>query len=136
MIKQRAVTLSCFAFVDDTDLIHSVQDPTIPTQQLLAEAQQALATWEGLIRASGGALAPEKSYWYLVDVRRIGGKWRYANIAANPGELHLQNGQFLDKRLEVNQANEALGIQIRPDCNMRDEVKYLQAKAIKWADAL
>ena len=55
LIKQRAVTLSCFAFVDDTDLIHSVQDPSIPTQQVLAEAQQALTTWEGLIRASSGA---------------------------------------------------------------------------------
>ena len=71
-----------------------------------------------------------------MDVKRIGGKWRYANAAANPGELHLQNGQFLDKRLEVNQANEALGIQIRPDCSMRDEVKYLRSKAIQWADAL
>ena len=66
----------------------------------------------------------------------MGGKWRYSNKAANPTELYLQQGQVINKRLEVNQAQEALGIQIRPDGNMKDEVKYLQQKAIKWADAL
>ena len=54
LIKKWVVTISCFAFVDDTDLIHSVQDPTVPLHQVIAEAQQALATWEGLIRALGG----------------------------------------------------------------------------------
>ena len=66
----------------------------------------------------------------------MGGKWRYSNASANPGVLHLQDGQFINKRLEVNQAREALGIQIRPDGKMKDEVKYLRAKAVQWADAL
>ena len=40
------------------------------------------------------------------------------------------------KRLEVNQAQESLGIQIRPDSKMIDEVKYLRAKAVAWGEAI
>lgn len=62
VISKCALTLVCFAFVDDTDLIHATRDPTQPIEALLQEAQQALWTWEGLIHTTGGALAPEKSY--------------------------------------------------------------------------
>ena len=64
LIKQRAILLICFAFVDVTDLVHATTDPSKSTQTLVEEAQQALHLWEDLIRATGGALAPEKSYWY------------------------------------------------------------------------
>jgi hypothetical protein len=58
----------CFAFVDDTDLIHLTQDPQVSTLQMLTDAQEALTLWEGLLQGTGGTLAPEKSYWYLVEV--------------------------------------------------------------------
>ena len=66
LIKQRAITITCFAFVDDTDLIHVNNDPDVTTDQLLVEAQEALTTWEGLLRATGGALEPSKSYCCLL----------------------------------------------------------------------
>ena len=42
LIRQRAVTITCFAFVDDTDLIHATTDPAKSTETLISEAQQAL----------------------------------------------------------------------------------------------
>lgn len=66
-ISQHAMNLVCFAFVDDTDLIHSTSDPTLTSAQLISEAQDALYTWESLLSATGGALKPPKSYWYLLD---------------------------------------------------------------------
>jgi hypothetical protein len=68
LIRQRAITLVCFAFVDDTDLIHADEDRSKPTSQVIKQAQDALDLWEGLLHATGGTLAPEKSYWYLVEV--------------------------------------------------------------------
>ena len=65
-----------FAFVDDTDLIHSANYPdpiyhkrSTTINKVRAEAQQALDLWEGLIRATGGALHVKKSFWYSVDFK-------------------------------------------------------------------
>ena len=74
LIRKRATAFACFAFVDDTDLIHAKFDREVSRDTLLEEAQEALTLWEGLIRSTGGDLAPEKSYWYLVDVVRKNGK--------------------------------------------------------------
>ena len=134
LIRDRAVTLVCFAFVDDTDLIHAITDRSIPTTQLLAEAQEALYLWEGLLKATGGALAPEKSYWYLIEVIRTNGKWGYAPASQNPYEMYLQGGTFTNTRLQPYQAREAIGIMIRPDGKMHDELKLLKKKANEWSD--
>ena len=136
VIRKRATTIVCFAFVDDTDLIHANDDPEVSTDELIDEAQVALATWEGLIRASGGALAPEKSYWYLIEVERKRGKWRYKKISDQPGDLYLQNGHHRNLRLEVSSAREALGIMTRPDGKMKDEFEHLRSKVIQWCDAI
>ena len=53
--------IMCLAFVDDTDLVHATTDPSKSTKTLIQEAQHALSLWEGLIRATGGALAPKKA---------------------------------------------------------------------------
>jgi hypothetical protein len=114
LISQRAIEITCFQFVDDTDLIHSTTDNSKPTADLLIEAQAALSTWEGILRSTGGALAEDKSYWYLLEVIYKQGKWRYATSTDQPGELFLANGDKSTCK-EAHQPSEALGIQIRPD---------------------
>jgi hypothetical protein len=54
LIRQRAIAIVGFAFVDDTDLIHANHDRKKSTQQLLVEAQETLSMWEGLLHATGG----------------------------------------------------------------------------------
>ena len=80
-ITQRAITIVCFAFVDDADLIVAEYDRSVSSDALISRGQKALYMWEGLIRASGGRLAPKKSYWHLVDVVWTGSKWSYAKEA-------------------------------------------------------
>jgi hypothetical protein len=66
-----------YSFVDDTDIAQSNSERTPETTQKL---QGAAATWEGGLKATGGALGPENSYWYLVSFTWSGGKWSYAPI--------------------------------------------------------
>ena len=66
------MSLVCFGFIDDTDLILNSMDPDVTCNDLVATAQQALDTWEWLINVTGGTLAPEKSHWYLDDVNSDG----------------------------------------------------------------
>ena len=61
LIKRRAFSITCFAFVDNTDLIHTSSDPNTTTTQLTAEAQEALMLSERTLRVTGGAPAPEKA---------------------------------------------------------------------------
>ena len=120
--------------MDDTDLIHSNDTPGTSTQQLLTEAQAGLDTWSGLLAATGGALAPEKSYWYLVEIIRKNGKWRFATAADRPGNLYIKQGQYCIKRQEPHQSNEALGIQVCPNGSMDAELSYLQSKVSVWCE--
>ena len=136
LIRQRALCITCFAFVDDTDLIHSSADPTVSANQLLQESQEALTLWEELLSATGGALAPEKSYWYLVEVIYKNGAWTYATKEDRPGELYLQQGLHRVTRHEVTTSNEALGIQTRPDGKMDDQLHHLQEKVQFWCEAI
>jgi hypothetical protein len=54
-----------YRFFDDTDIIQSGQ-PGEPFQVLAMRMQVAMDTWEGGLRATGGALEPEKLFWYLI----------------------------------------------------------------------
>jgi len=58
------MTLAGFAFVDDTDLCISGQPTTSDTATLM---QKLVPQWEGLLMATGGALVPEKGFWYLME---------------------------------------------------------------------
>jgi len=102
---------------------------------LIDEAQLELSTWEGLISATGSALAPEKSYWHLVEVGPDG---KYISASKQPGSLFLNNkGQPKTiEHLEVTKARKTLGIWSRPDGLMTDEVNALKSKALKWVDAV
>ena len=44
-----------------THSVHNARDPQLLTQEMIAETQDALKKWEGLVAAAGGSLAPEKS---------------------------------------------------------------------------
>ena len=51
-----ALGLEGFAIVDETDIIHSTNDHTTSPFEVLYQAQAALDTWEGILRATGGAI--------------------------------------------------------------------------------
>ena len=66
-ISLRAICLVCFAFVDDTDLVISGRDRFTKGEDIKEEFQVALDRWAGGLIATGGALAPAKSFCYMID---------------------------------------------------------------------
>jgi hypothetical protein len=77
------VSFICYAFLDDTDLVHT-RLGTHSGTDLIPEMQEAVDHWEGGLRASGGTLVPEKSHWYLVDFKYKNGLWKYSSIRRYP----------------------------------------------------
>jgi hypothetical protein len=81
----------CYTFVEDIDVVHSCLDTKVAedTANLVAKRQQAAGTWEGGLRAFGGALVPTKSYWFLIHFVFERNCWRYARIDETPGNITI-----------------------------------------------
>ena len=63
-------------FVDNTDL--NVMGNNLQTsEQVFQEMQDALYVWGDLLICTGGALKPEKYFWYLVDYECEEGEWKH-----------------------------------------------------------
>jgi hypothetical protein len=66
-------------FVDGTDLYTWREDISDPGE-LWCQAQVDLEHWSCLLNATGGALKPEKRFWYLLDYVCKEGEWKYAEM--------------------------------------------------------
>jgi hypothetical protein len=80
-----------YAFVDDTDLCITGQNPNDTEADVALRMKQALDLWEGGIRATGGAIVPEKSHWYLIDFKWQQGNWRYVTEIEVPAQLFFRD---------------------------------------------
>jgi len=98
-----------YAFVDDTDIIQSILQEDLESAR--RQLQAAIDTWEFSLKATCGAIVPEKIVWWLVSFIWSGSSWRYAGIQDSPGELlvnDIANTRKVIKRLEPHQAYETL----------------------------
>ena len=81
------VLFVCYAFFDDTNVIHSASSTATPGERIIAEMQVVLDRWGGVLRATGGALAPSKSSLSAIDFRWNDYKWVYHAIHDMPGDI-------------------------------------------------
>jgi len=79
-----------FAFVDDTDLCVSGM---VMAEQTVTHMQQLVTNWEGFLHTTGGALVPEKCFWYLIDQKWSDGQWHYQSTVHTPASLHVCDSQ-------------------------------------------
>jgi hypothetical protein len=136
-ISHHTTDLVGYAFVDDTDLVAS--KPSISPEEVNVSIQNSLTAWEGGIRATGGAIVPEKSHWYLVDFGWKDGVPFYQPVQNSPGTLEVQDagGQIHHLRqLEPWEAVRTLGVRLAPDGNMDTQYEHMLEHASLWADKL
>ena len=134
-LSMTAVFLVGFAFVDDTDLIHVAINAFTTAEDILDDAQRMLNTWEGLLEATGGALRPEKCFWYMIDFYYTQGKWKYKKQSQMPGILTVSNGVEI-KRYDLSEAQETLGVFAAVDGNWEEQKKQLIKKSNIFANQL
>ena len=136
-MSQEQFSFVCYAFVDDTDLVHA-SDHDIGLDGLVDEMQSVVDTWEGGLRASGGALVPDKSYWYLIHFTFQNNRWRYTSIEDTPAKITIRDVSGLTRveldRLEVFEARETLGVYIAMDGDQATQMEALVAITQRWAD--
>ena len=74
-ITVTAIYFACYAFVDDTDLVHTAQHNEFVGEEMIPTIQNLMDTWQGSLRATGGAINPKKTYWTFVDFKWHRNKW-------------------------------------------------------------
>ena len=129
----------CFMWVDDQQY-NQMAKTVLEAGELLVQITKAgLAYWVGFLQATGGAINPDKSYWYLLDYKWTGSRWAYRTMEDMEGQLQAPNpdGQILTlTRLEAHQSSRQLGVYTAPDGNMVDQIAHLKAKATDFAKNL
>jgi hypothetical protein len=140
-----AIVLAGFAFVDDTDLLHVAPHSSSLTEDLIPQMQEVVDTWEGLLRATGGALRDDKSYWYLLNYKFQKGCWKYKTKPEIPGDIDIKvvdsRGNPLPTReiltrLEPSEARKTLGVYVAMDGNWRKQTEILITMAMKYVELL
>ena len=125
------------AFVDDTDLwLTSTSPPSSLT--LIPSMQKVAHLWEHLLFASGGALAIQKCFYYLID-------WHWdhngfpvlsSNLASQGPQLIMTSGRSTSStsipRVESSIGMRTLGVRLSPDGSFTDEFTHRQKQALKW----
>ena len=119
-----------FSYVDDCDLIQSGHDLLTVARSM----QRVIQQWGDLMEVTGGALASDKTYWYLVEFVWKRGKW----IAADaPLEFDLvartEDNDFVSlNRLSCSTASEMLGIWMAPNGSKEKMIKEMRQSAVEW----
>lgn len=138
-IAGEAIHFVAYSFVDNTDLVAGSLDREATGQKVAEDLQKALHMWERGLHATGGAIVPSKTHWYLVDFKWDNGKWAYCSIEDAPAELKVRDCDGVTQTLErlpVTEARRTLGVRLAPDGNNNAEFKFLRAEARKWADGI
>jgi hypothetical protein len=123
-------------FVDDTDMYmwrEHIMDPT----ELWAQTQIKIAQWGNLLNATGGALKPEKCFWYLLDYTCTDGEWSYTKIV--PRKLLITNPDGSNspiKQEEVTELKKMLGIYDSPAGENDGHLEYIEGKATQWVSRM
>jgi hypothetical protein len=98
--------------------------------------QAALDTWEGGLLATGGALDPENSCWYLIQLCWKNGQWAYVSNKDTPASISVHNhaGDRVElERLEVTEARKTLGVKTAPTGDNTARFEHMLEASQKWA---
>jgi hypothetical protein len=136
-ITNQEISFVGYSFVDDNDIVQS--DGGQP-RKTTVKLQQAVDTWEGGLKITGGALGPDKSYWYLITFNwTVGGKWSYAPVSDTPATLYMkdiQNNRKVVCHIRPDQVRRNARVWIAPNGDMFAPCKSLTEKSILWADQM
>ncbi len=131
-ISAHKYSLSGFGFVDDVNLCITAtnNDSTMVMEQM----QKSLQMWAGLIHATGGALIPNKCFWYYVHNHWENGKWTYSQPTSQYClQVPDNHGHLITiPQLGLSEAWQTLGVCLAPDGNNNAEAEYLLKVSKKW----
>ena len=134
------------AYVDDTALMvasnHQERDIRIQEIEATTHMQHIAQDFERKLFTTGGALALQKCFWYLISWKWAeDGSARMKTIQEFPSEIYLTKGYTREvpnkiKRKEVDESERTLGVRLNPSQDMKAEILFRHNQIKKWAEAI
>jgi hypothetical protein len=136
-ISGEAIKFMGEIYVDDTDLLTILPD-VFDSDAVLLAAQNNLNKCAELLIATGGALNPDKCYWYMVSYVCCKGEWMYDGTNLYELTIILPDGTCrATPHFRVMDSRKMLGVWSLPN---RSDKKHLQevviGKTTKWVGRL
>jgi len=129
-MSMQTKALAGFACMVNTDLCILGQAQSVA---FIADIMQhSVSHWEDLLEPMGGALVPEKCFWYLLEFKRFNGTWQYGVCSCTKASLQVKNSHghcCIIEHQEPHKAQWTLGVRLAPDGNCMAELQYLQSIA-------
>jgi hypothetical protein len=80
-VSKKLKDLACILYVDDTDLLQLCQEEDDSTTTAHTALQSSITCWGNLLIATGGALKPQKCFYYVIGYKWDSrGKWSYEDL--------------------------------------------------------
>jgi hypothetical protein len=105
--------------------------------ELWCQTQIELELWSCLLNATGGALKPEKCFWYLLDYECSEGEWTYTKETTT--ELRIMNPDGTKspiKQEKVTESKKTLGIYDSLLGGNKGHLSYIVEKAAQWVNRM
>ena len=132
-ISLAVVAYVAFMFVDDTDLPAIATTPEETVEQVAARLQRAVTCWARSLGVTGGALKPEKCFWFSIGFRWNNGTWEYATARDTDIKVPDFSGQpRAIAHHGVHDAKEVMGVWQTPAGDMDKQMDELGQKLTSW----
>lgn len=139
-ITEENINIVGFAFVDDTDLPVCDTRTVENIQEVRAKAQSCINRWEGGLKATGGAIRPDKSFVSPVSFDfNAEGEYRYQTAEEIGIEITVADHTDTVEQLAIKNPADAectLGVYLAPDGSNTIQKKELRKKTKEWADKI
>jgi len=136
-ISHQTFTMADFLYVDDTDLIYMAPDANTTSLEVVDRLQQHLSVWQQGLHASGGALAPAKCSWSMLDYYWHRGLWKLSSKP--PAALLVADESGPNAPINFHPPEEAtvvVGLAQALTGSMATQYKMLEDKISQWKLAL
>jgi hypothetical protein len=141
-ISQETIHTIGGLFVDDADLYTGNDTPTsldrvTDLTELWLKTQSNLDQWINILKALGGALKPEKCFWYLLDYICVKGIWSYVDVSdfqlkttREDGEVEVINWKSPTTSMKT------LGVNDAPAGESKGHIEYIRTKTANWINSM
>ena len=139
-IHQRIFILAAIIYVDDTDLFHWAQEYGISDEVFQQDVQRATTDWGMIVQATGGAIKPSKSFWYMLSwkfVRGVPKLKEESELPPNTMTIPQPDGSSAPiPRKPNSHTAKTLGVWNNPLNNPDIPLDKMQEKGLDWVDRL
>jgi hypothetical protein len=139
-IRARIFLLAAIIYVDDTDLLHWAKFYGVSDEKFVQTVQGTTTDWGMLVQATGDAIKPAKSFWYLLSWKFINGvptlkpRTDYQHLSLTVPQPNAQPAQIA--LLDNSKTAKTLGVWSNPLCCPKVPLSKLKSKGLDWVDRL